>query len=173
MPLPKARHRTRQPNAVSFDARPLLYQLTGIDATQIHGIGAYLALRLVAECGTDLSRWPSAKHFTSWLTLAPGCKISGGKVLSAHTRKTSNRVAAHLRLAAVTVGRTNTALGAFYRRLAARIGKAKAVTATARKIAILFYNAMRFGMNYVDPGADHYEQQYRERVIKQLHRRAS
>lgn len=173
VPLPKARHRTRQPNAVSFDARPLLYQLTGIDATQIHGIGAYLALRLVAECGTDLSRWPSAKHFTSWLTLAPGCKISGGKVLSAHTRKTSNRVAAHLRLAAVTVGRTNTALGAFYRRLAARIGKAKAVTATARKIAILFYNAMRFGMNYVDPGADHYEQQYRERVIKQLHRRAA
>ena len=80
---------------------------------------------------------------------------------------------AHLRLAAVTVGRTSTALGAFYRRLAARIGKAKAVTATARKIAVLFYNAMRFGMDYADPGADHYEQQYRERVIKQLHRRAA
>ena len=78
-------------------------------------------------------------------------------MLSAHTRKTTNRVSAHLRLAAVTVGRTNTALGAFYRRLAARIGKAKAVTATARKIAVLFYNAMRFGMNYQDPGADHYE----------------
>ena len=76
-------------------------------------------------------------------------------------------------MAAVTVGRTNTALGAFYRRLAARIGKAKAVTATARKIAILFYNAMRFGMNYSDPGADQYEQKYRERVIKQLHRRAA
>ena len=132
-----------------------LYQLTGVDLTQIHGIGPYLALRLIAECGTDLSRWPSAKHFTSWLTLSPGCKISGGKVLSAHTRKTTNRVAAHLRLAAVTVGRTNTALGAFYRRLAARIGKAKAVTATARKIAVLFYNAMRFGMDYQDPGAEH------------------
>jgi hypothetical protein len=71
------------------------------------------------------------------------------------------------------VGRSNTALGAFYRRLAARIGNAKAVTATARKIAVLFYNAMRFGMNYRDPGADHYEQQYRDRVIKQLHRRAA
>ena len=94
-------------------------------------------------------------------------------MLSSHTRKTTNRVAALLRLAAVTVGRTNTALGAFYRRLAARIGKAKAVTATARKIAVLFYNAMRFGMNYHDPGADHYERQYRERVIKQLHRRAA
>ena len=103
----------------------------------------------------------------------PGCKISGGKVLSAHTRKTSNRVTAHLRLAAVTVGRTNTALGAFYRRLAARIGNAKAVTATARKIAVLFYNAMRFGLRYQDPGADQYEKQYRERVIKQLHRCAA
>jgi len=94
-------------------------------------------------------------------------------VLSAYTRKTSNRITAALRLAAVTVGRTNTALGAFYRRLAARIGNAKAVTATARKIAVLFYNAMRFGMDYKDPGADHYEQQYRERVLKQLHRRAA
>ena len=94
-------------------------------------------------------------------------------MLSAHTRKTTNRVTAHLRLAAVTVGRTNTALGAFYRRLAARIGKAKAVIATARKIAVLFYNAMRFGMDYQDPGAEHYESKYRERVVKNLHRRAA
>lgn len=172
-PIGKARHRTRQANALNFEVRSVLYRLAGVDLTQIHGIGPYLALCLVAECGIDLSRWPSAKHFTSWLTLAPGCKVSGGKVLSSHTRKTTNRVAAHLRLAAVTVGRTHTALGAFYRRLAARIGKAKAVTATARKIAVLFYNAMRFGMKYADPGADHYERQYRERVIKQLHRRAA
>ncbi|WP_216640688.1 IS110 family transposase [Aeromonas sp. CU5] len=171
--LPKPRHRTRQPNALNFDVRTLLYQLVGIDLTQIHGIGPYLALRLVAECGTVLSRWRTAQHFTSWLTLAPGCRISGGKVLSAHTRKTKNRVTTHLRLAAVTIGRTNTALGAFYRRLSARIGKAKAVTATARKIAVLFYNAMRFGMEYQDPGADHYEQQYRDRVVKGLHRRAA
>lgn len=172
-PLPKARHRTVQPNAIAFDVRPMLYQLTGVDLTQIHGIGPYLALRLVSECGTDLGKWPTAKHFTSWLTLAPGCKISGGKVLSSHTRKTNNRITAHLRLAAVTVGRTSTALGAYYRRLAARIGKAKAVTATARKIAVLFYNAMRFGTPYLDPGEAQYEQQYRERVIKQLHRRAA
>jgi transposase-like protein len=119
------------------------------------------------------SRWPTAKHFTSWLSLSPGCKISGGKVLSSRTRKSNNPVAAHLRLAAVTVGRTETALGAFYRRLAARIGKAKAVTATARKIAILFYNTMRFGMEYQDPGAGYYEAAYRDRVVKQLHRRAA
>jgi len=172
-PMPKARHRTKQPNAVNFDVRTALYQLIGVDLTQIHGIGPFLALRLIAECGTDLSKWRTAKQFTSWLTLSPGCKISGGKVLSAHSRKSKNRLTAHLRLAAVTVGKTNTALGAFYRRLSARIGKAKAVTATARKIAVLFYNAMRFGMHYSDPGADQYEQKYRERVIKQLHRRAA
>ncbi|MBW4553087.1 MAG: IS110 family transposase [Aphanocapsa sp. GSE-SYN-MK-11-07L] len=172
-PLPKIRRQTRQPNAVNFHVRASLYQLIGADLTQIHGIGPYLALRLISECGTDLSRWPTVKHFTSWLRLSPGSKKSGGKVLSAHTGKTTNRVTAHLRLAAVTVGRTNTALGAFYRRLAARIGKSKAVTATARKIAVLFYNAVRYGMTYVDPGADRYEKEYRERVVKNLHRKAA
>lgn len=172
-PLAKPRSRTQQTNALSFDVRSLLYQLTGIDLTQIHGIGPSVALTLIAECGTDLSRWPTEKHFTSWLTLSPGCKISGSKVLSSHTRKRNNRIAARLRLVATAVDRTETALGAFYRRLATRIGKAKALTATARKIAILFYRAMRFGMQYADPGADQYEQRYRERVIKQLQRRAA
>lgn len=172
-PLAKPRSRTKQTNSLNFDVRPLLYQLTGMDLTQIHGIGPSVALALIAECGTDLSRWPTEKHFTSWLTLSPGCKISGGKVLSSHTRKSNNRIAARLRLVASAVGRTETALGAFYRRLSARIGKAKALTATARKIAILFYRAMRFGMRYEDPGADQYEQRYRERVVKQLQRRAA
>lgn len=172
VPLPKQRS-TRQANGITFDVRTALYQLIGLDLTQIHGIGPYLAIRLVSECGTDLSRWPSAKHFTSWLRLSPGNKKSGGKVLSAHTGKTTNRVTVHLRRAAVVVGKTNTALGAFYRRLAARIGKAKAVTATARKIAVLFYNTVRYGMAYVDPGVAHYEQQYRQRVVKTLHRRAA
>src|SRR4249919_2908713 len=136
-PLPAPRHRTKQPNALSFPAREALHRIVGVDLTQIHGLGPYLALKLVGECGTDLSPWPSAKHFTSWLCLAPSNKISGGKVLSSRTRRSSNRASALLRLAAVTVGRTETALGAFYRRLAGRIGKAKAVTATARKIAVL------------------------------------
>jgi len=173
IPLPKPRHRTKQPNGIEFDVRPLLYQILGTDLTQIHGIGPYLALRMISECGTDLSRWPTAKHFTSWLALSPGCKISGGKVLSSRSRKTNNPIAAHLRLAAGTVGRTDTALGAFYRRLSARVGKAKAVTATARKLAVLFYNTLRFGLGYRDPGADYYEAAYRERVVKQLRRRAS
>ncbi len=121
-PLAKPRTKTKQVNAPKFDVRAMLYQLTGIDLTLIHGIGSSVALSLIAECGTDLSRWPTEKHFTSWLCLSPGCKISGGKVLSSHTRKSNSRVASQLRLVASTVGRTETALGAFYRRLAARIG---------------------------------------------------
>jgi transposase len=170
-PLPSVRHATGR-NEPDFDARPALYTLLGGDLTQIHGFGPYTVLRLVAECGDDMRKWPTAKHFTSWLCLAPGNKISGGRLLSSKTRRSSNRAAALLRIAAVNVGKTQTALGAFYRRLAARTGKAKAVTATARKLAILFYKALRFGMAYVDPGASYYEERYRQRVIHSLHRRA-
>jgi len=169
--LPSSHRRTDQANGLAFDARAALFTLLGKDITQIDGLGPYLSLKLIAECGDDLSAWPSAKHFTSWLCLAPSNKISGGKVLSSRTRRGS-RAAALLRLAAVTVGRTDTALGAFYRRLSARIGKAKAVTATARKIAVLFYNAVRYGMEYVDPGASFYETRYRKRVVDNLRRRA-
>lgn len=171
LPSPR-RFRTDQANALAFDVRAALFALLGKDITKIDGLGPYLSLKLIAECGDDLSAWPSPKHFTSWLCLAPSNKISGGKVLSSRTRRSGSRAAALLRLAAVTVGRTDTALGAFYRRLSARIGKAKAVTATARKIAVLFYNAVRFGMEYVDPGASFYETRYRTRVVDNLHRRA-
>ena len=171
-PLPAARRRSRQSNDFSFDVRAELYSMLGVDLTQIHGFGPYLALKLVAECGTDMSRWPTVKHFTSWLCLAPGNKISGGKVLSSKTRRSSSKAAAALRLAAVTIGKTDTALGGFYRRLSARIGKAKAVTATARKVAVLFYNTLRYGMEYVDPGAEYYEERYRQRVLNNLTRRA-
>jgi transposase len=171
-PLPKARTKTKQVNAPSFDVRAALYGVLGVDLTQIHGLGPALTLKLVGECGTDLRAWPSAKHFTSWLCLAPGNKISGGKLLSSRTRRSSSRAAALLRLAAVTIGRSETALGAFYRRLAARIGKQKAVTATARKIAVLFYNTLRFGMTYRDPGAAAYDERHRGRVLANLQRRA-
>ena len=170
--MPKARTKGKQLNAPSFDVRAALYGVLGTDLTQIHGLGPALALKLVAECGTDLRAWKTVKHFTSWLCLAPGNKISGGKLLSSRTRRSSSRAAALLRLAATTTGRSDTALGAFYRRLSSRIGKQKAVTATARKIAVLFYNALRFGMTYNDPGAAAYEERHRTRVLANLQRRA-
>ena len=149
-PLPKARIKGKQHNAPSFDVRAALYGVLG----------------------TDLRAWKSAKHFTSWLCLAPGNKISGGKLLSSRTRRSSSRAAALLRLAAVTIGRSDTALGALYRRLSSRIGKQKAVTATARKIAVLFYNAVRHGMAYQDQGAAAYDERHRQRVLSNLQRRA-
>ncbi len=127
-----ARYTTRQPNAPAFDARAALHAILGIELTQIHGLGPALALKRVGECGTAPSAWPSAKHFTPWLCLAPSHKISGGTVLASRTRRSANRAAALLRLAATTVGRTDTALGAFYHRLSARVGKAKAVPRPAR-----------------------------------------
>ncbi len=97
---------------------------------------------------------------------------NGEAALSSKTRRTSNRAATLLRLAATTVGRTDTALGALFRRLSRRVDKAKAVTATARKIAVLFYNTLRHGMAYADPGASYYEDRYRQRVLGNLQRRA-
>jgi hypothetical protein len=143
-------------NNPAFDVRDALLRLLCCDVTQAHGLGPYLALKLVGECGTNLSAWPNAKHFTSWLCLSPSNKVSGGKILSSRTRRSGSRAAA-----AVAVGRTDTALGAFYRRLSARVGRAKAVTATARKIAVLCCNTLRYGMEYSDPGASHYEERYR------------
>lgn len=170
--LPKARTKRNQVNAPSFDVRAALYGVLGTDLTQIHALGPSLALKLVAECGADLRAWKTAKHFTPWLCLAPGNKISGGKLLSSRTRRSSSPAAALLRLAATTIGRSDTALGAFYRRLSSRIGKQEAVTATARKIAVLFYNAVRFGMAYNNPGASAYEERHRTRVLANLKRRA-
>jgi len=138
--LSKPRIKPNQVNAPIFHVRTALYGMLGVDLTEIHGLGPSLALKLVDECGTDLRAWPSAKHFTCWWCLASSNKISGGKVLSSRTRRSSSRAAALLQLAATSVGRSDTALGAFYRRLSSRAGKSKAVTATARKVAVLFYN---------------------------------
>ena len=142
--LSRPRVKTKQVNTPSFDVRAALHGVLGVDLTEIHGLGPSLALKLIGECGTDLRAWPTSKHFTSWLCLAPGNKTSGGKVLSSRTRRSSSRAAALLRLAATSVGRSETALGAFYRRLSSRAGKAKAVTATPAKLR--FCSTIPLGM---------------------------
>jgi transposase len=173
-PLPAARRRQKpRNNEPRFDVRTPLHHLTGVDVSQIDGLGPYNTLRVLAEIGTDMSRWPTEQHFTSWLTLAPHNKISGGRLLSSRTPPSANRAAAIFRLAAVNVGRMQTALGAFYRRLAYRVGKPKAVTATARKLAILVCRSLRYGLVYADPGADAYNRQQRNRVVRNLKQRAA
>ena len=173
-PLPGLRM-TRKPrrNEPRFEIRTALHQLTGVDLSQLDGLAPYSALKLVSEIGTDMHRWPSEKHFTSWLTLAPKNKVSGGRLLSSQTQPSANRAAAILRLAAMSLGRTQTALGAFYRRLAFRVGKAKAITATARKLAILVYRTLKDGLVYHDPGAAAYDAHQRTRVLRRLRQRAT
>lgn len=174
-PLPDPRVTKKpQDNEPRFDIRAPLHHLTGgVDLTQIDGIAPYTALKLIAEIGTDMSRWATEKHFTSWLTLAPKNKISGGRLLSSRTQPSANRAATILRMTAMSLGRTQTALGAFYRRLAARIGKPQANTATARKLAILVYRTLKGQLVYRDPGADPYDAEQRTRVLRRLRQRAA
>jgi len=171
VPAPRSKRKPRD-NEPRFEIRTPLHQLTGADLTQIDGIAPYSALRLLSEIGTDMSRWPTEHYFTSWLTLAPNNKVSGGRLLSSRTQPSANRAAAILRLAAMNLGRTQTALGAFYRRLAFRIGKAKAITATARKLAILVYRTLKGTLMYQDPGAAAYDTHQRARVLRRLRHRA-
>jgi hypothetical protein len=173
--VPPPPTKPRQPpkhNQPRFDARTYLYRITGVDLTTLDGIEAGSALALIAEIGTDISRWPSANHFVSWLGLCPGTKISGGKVLSSKTKPTANRAAGILRMAASTLHHSHSALGAYYRRMAARIGKAQAVTATAHKLARLVYSMLKHGTAYVDAGQDYYERQYKARAVRNLQQRA-
>jgi len=139
------RRKTSSKHQPQFDIRSPLQRLTGgADLSQIDSIGPQTALQIVAEIGTDMRRWATEKHFTSWLALAPNNKVSGGRLLSSRTPPSANRAAVILRRCAMSLGRTSTALGAFYRRLAARVGKAKAITATARKLALLVYRVQRW-----------------------------
>jgi len=172
LPAARTRHKHRR-NEPRFDVRTPLHQLSGVDLSQIDGIGPYNSLRLISEIGTDMSRWPTEDHFASWVTLAPHNRITGGRLISSRTQPSANRAADILRVAAMSVGYTQTALGAFYRRLASRIGKAKANTATARKLAILVYRVLKGEIVYKDPGADAYNARHRETVLRRLRRQAA
>jgi transposase len=128
-PLPEARSKRTPKHAPAFDIRSPLHRLTGsADLSQVHSIGPQAALQIIAEIGTDMRPWPTEKHFTSWLALASNNRVSGGRLLSSRTPLSANRAAAILRRCAMSLTRTSTALGAFYRRLAASAGKAKAIT---------------------------------------------
>jgi transposase len=172
--LPAARPRKKpSKNEPQIELRMPLHRITGgADLSQIDGIGPYGALQLIAEIGTDMSRWPTAKHFASWLALAPNNKVSGGRLLSSKTPPSANRAAVVLRRAAMSLARSATALGVNYRRLAYRLGKPQAITAIARKLALLVYRVLRGEISYRDPGPAAYLELYRERVISNLRRRA-
>jgi transposase len=166
------RGRGRPVKVDPLDLRKALHRALGVDLTLIDGIDVTTTLKVLSEVGPDLSRFKTVKHFASWLGLCPGTHISGGKRLSGASQRHANRLAQALRMAAVTLNRSQSALGAYYRRMCARVGKAKAIRATAHKLARLIYALMTKGQAYVDRGQQYYEQEYQKRVVKSLEKKA-
>jgi len=144
-----------------------------VDLTRINGLGLAAVMKILSEIGPDVSRFETVKHFCSWLGLSPGTKISGGKVLSAKTKRSANRVRQVLKMAAMSLSRSDSALGAFYRRLCSRMDKPRANTAVAHKLARMVYYMLTRGEAFVDKGQQHYEEQQRQRSVAALKRRAA
>ena len=149
-----------------------LSSVCGLDLTQLPGLSTLAVETIIAETGLDMNYWKTEKHFCSWLKLCPDNRISGGKLLSSKPRKTKNRAAAMFRLAAQGAMQSKTAIGAFIRRLKARLGAPTAINAGAHKLARLFYRLLKFGTAYVEQGQTYYEQKYKERLLRNLNRRA-
>lgn len=166
---PKAGSKLR----LEYDVRQSLANWAGVDLTRINGLGVTTVMKLITEIGPDVSRFASVKQFCSWLALCPGTKISGGKVLSSGTKRSANRARLALKMAAMNLSHSDSALGAFYRRLCARMDKPRANTATAHKLARLVYFMLTRGEAYVDQGQQRYEEQQRQRSIAALTRRAA
>ena len=160
-------------NKPKYDVRTRLYQMCGVDLTRIDGIDVGTAMTVMAELGADMSRFPTVKHFAAWLGLCPGTKISGGKVLGSKTQKCANKTAQALRQAASSLKTSQSALGAYYRRMCAKMDRPKAITAAAHKLARLIYTMITKGEEYVDQGQAYYEERHRDRVEQNLKRQAS
>ena len=159
-------------NGPLFNLSAEIARVSGVDLTEIPGINSLTALSLIGEIGLDMSKWKDGKQFASWLGLCPGTKISGGKVLSSRTKACANRAATALRIAANTLYRSKTALGAYLRRLKMRLGPMKAITATAHKLALIVYNMLKLGIGYKEAGQEYYETQYKNRMLERLKRQA-
>jgi transposase len=173
-PVPEPR-RMRGPrkHEPRFDLRGQLYRVTGVDLTQIDGVDVQTAQAVISEVGVDMSGWKSEKHFASWLGLCPDNRISGGKVLKRGTRQVVNRASTALRLAAWGLLRSQSALGAKFRRLRSRLGAPKAITAMAHLLARLIYRMLRFGNEYVDKGMTYYETKYRQQQLQWVAKQAA
>jgi transposase len=157
----------------AFEVGGALYRMAGVDLTVLEGIDEVTALVILSEIGVDVSRFPTAKHFTSWLGLCPQHQGSAGKIRRRHVRRGAHRAGRALRLAVQACHRAQHALGAFYRRIQARSGAGKAIVATARKLAERIYRLLKYGEDYVRQEVAAYEAAYRERLVKGLARRAA
>src|SRR5713101_308187 len=164
----KERLKKKKGNAPQFDLRTELFRMTGTDLTQIDGIDVMTATTILSEAGWDMSKWKTEHHFVSWLRLCPDNKISGDKIIGKGRLPTNNRATSVLRMAASTLRVSNTYLGAQFRRLRTRLGAPIAIKAMAAKLARLVYRVLRYGMQFVDKGAEFYEAQHRKLQINYL-----
>jgi transposase len=169
----KRRKTAANPSPYCFDAADSLTKILGVNITTIPGIDNNTALKIMSEIGTDMSRWPSVRHFVSWLGLCPGNKKSGGKILSTRTKPCDNKAAHALRLAAFSLHHANNALGGYLRKMRARLGGPKAITATAHKIARMLYAMIQSKQSYQELGLDEFERQYNKRKLAFLERSAA
>lgn len=169
-PRQKKKPRKSEP---TFDLRSHLYQMAGVDLTAIDGCNASTIQGVLSETGVDMSRWRTSGHFASWLGLSPHNDISGGKVLRSRSKRTRNRAKTALRLASYSLTHSDSWLGAYYRRMRSRLGAAKAIIATAHKIARIIYFMLKHRCEFRDLGADHYEAQYRWRQVTSLQKKAA
>jgi hypothetical protein len=169
----KPRRCGRKPNDLAFDATRPLFQALGVDLTQIEGIDVGTALVVLAEIGVDVSRFPTEKHFASWLGVCPRQYESNQTRKKRGPRKGKNRVAIALRMAAQAVGRTQSPLGVFYRRIKSRIGGQAAVTATAHKLARLVYRMLKHGADYIQHGIEEYQRKIQTQMERALRRKAA
>jgi transposase len=172
-PSPPARPwRSSRSNPLSFDVQASLEAMPGVELTPSDGLDSLTALKVISEMGLEMTRWPTSTHCAAWLGVCPGNKLSGGKRSRMRSTPAANRAATAWRLAAQGVANGHSALGAYERRMRARLGAPQAMTATAHKLARLGYSRLRYGTAYVDAGQQAYEQKYRDRVLTNLQRKA-
>jgi transposase len=162
-----------QGNAPAFNLSSELNRISGVDLTRIDGVNVIVAQTVISEVGLDMSRWKTEAHFASWLGLCPDNRISGDKVLARGTRHVVNRAATALRMGASTLLRSQTYLGAQYRRLRSKLGAPKAITAMAHRLARLVYRMLKYGQHYVDKGAEYYEERNRQQQIDFVRKKAA
>jgi transposase len=171
--IPPRKKKKQNKNNPHFHLADELQRISGVDLTRIDGVDVFVAQTVISEVGLDMSRWKTEAHFASWLGLCPDNRISGDKVLARGTRHVLNRAANALRLGASTLLKSQTYLGAQYRRLRSRLGAPKAITAMAHRLARLVYRMLKYGQQYVDKGAEHYERRNRQQQIEFLGKKAA
>jgi transposase len=169
----KGRRKAKKGNAPQFGLREGLFRMTGVDLTRIDGIDVMTATTVISEAGWDMSKWPTEDHFVSWLRLCPDNRISGGRVIGKGHLSTNNRLTVAFKMAASSLLKSRTYLGAQFRRLRTRLGAPVAIKAMAAKLARLVYRMLRYGMQFVDQGALFYEEKHRQRQIRSLERKAA